>query len=194
MMKKIILNLSLILAMQSQLWVAAHATDNYILDSQHSYVLWHAKHFGYSTQVGKFYANGNLTLDDKKPQNSKINVTIAIADISTGIAELDKHLKSKLFFDAEKFPTATFKSSSVDVTGKTTAMVGGMLTLHGVTKPVTLSVVFNQQGKNPITDKPTVGFTATAMIKRSDFGISTLLPGIGDDVKLDIETEAFKTQ
>ncbi|MEO8402777.1 MAG: YceI family protein [Gammaproteobacteria bacterium] len=179
--------------MQSLFATTALAADSYTLDPQHSYILWHVKHFGYSTQVGKFYASGTLVLDKKQPQNSKVNATITVANVSTGIEELDKHLKGKLFFDADQFPTATFTSSAVNITGKSTAKVEGMLTLHGFTKPVTLSVTFNQQSVNPISDKMTVGFSATTIIKRSDFGISTLLPGLGDDVKLDIEAEAYKT-
>lgn len=168
----------------------AFAAETYTLDPGHTYVLWHIKHFGYSTQSGKWYASGKLILDKDKPENSKVNADIKIADIVTGIPKLDTHLKGKDFFDVQKFPTATFVSDKVDVTGAKTANVHGILTLHGVAKPVTLAVTLNQDSVSPMTNKPTVGFTATTTIKRSDFGISAYLPGLGDEVKIDIESEA----
>jgi polyisoprenoid-binding protein YceI len=167
------------------------AAETLTIDPQHSYVLWFISHLGFSTQTGKWYVNGTLLLDKDKPQNSKVNATINIADIHTGIPELDKHLKSPLFFDVAKFPTATFVSDKVDLTSKTTAQVHGTLTLHGISKPVTLDVKFNKAGKNPIQDRMTVGFSGNTTIKRSDFGISTLLPDLSDEVKIHIEVEAY---
>lgn len=171
---------------------SVQAAETFTLDPQHTYVLWHIKHFGFSTQAGKWYASGTLILDKDKPKNSKVNVTIQVADMITGIPELDKHLKGKLFFDVFQFPTATFVSNKVVVTGKTSAKVYGTLTVHGVSKPVVLDVKFNQSGVNPITENMTVGFSASTKLKRSDFGINTLLPGLADDVKIDIESEAFQ--
>jgi polyisoprenoid-binding protein YceI len=155
-------------------------------------VLWHVNHFGFSNPSGKWMAEGTLVLDTAKPENSKVNATIHVATLTTGLTDLDEHLKSPLFFDATKFPEATFVSNKVVVTGKTTATVSGMLTLHGVTKPVTLNVILNKTGVNEITNKNSVGFSATAKINRSDFGINTLLPGVSDEIVLDIQSEAFK--
>lgn len=168
------------------------AADTYTIDPMHSYVLWQINHLGFSTQAGKFYADGSLVLDEAKPQNSKVNVTIQVGNIVTGIPKLDEHLKSPLFFDVAKFPTATFVSNKVDVTGKKTAKITGILTLHGVSKPVTLNATLNMTGVNPITNKMSAGFSGTTTIKRSDFGMTTLAPSLGDDIKLDIEVEAFK--
>ncbi len=168
------------------------ATETYIFDSSHTYVLFHIKHFGFSNPSGKWMAKGQLILDEKKLQNSKVNVTINVAGIVTGNPELDKHLKGADFFDVAKFPTATYVSTSIDRTGKDRAIVHGNLTLHGVTKPITLTVKLNKKGNNPINNKLTLGFTASTTLRRSDFGITTLLPGLGNDVKLDIEAEADK--
>ncbi|KTC93045.1 MULTISPECIES: YceI family protein [Legionella] len=168
------------------------AAETLTLDPQHSYVLWEIDHLGFSTQAGKWYVNGTVTLDQGQPQNSKVEATIKIANIVTGIPELDKHLQGPLFFDVAKYPTATFVSNKVDVLSKTKAKVEGMLTLRGVTKPVTLDVTLNKVGKSPITDKMTVGFTASTTIKRSDFGMNTLIPQVGDEVKIQIGAEAFK--
>ncbi len=169
------------------------APETYTLDPNHTYVLWHISHFGFSNPSGKWMANGTLTLDQANPQNSKLDVIIQVDTLVTGIKELDEHLKGDLFFNAAKFPTATFVSDKITTTGKDTAQVQGMLTVHGVTKPVTLNVKLNKIDISPITNKKTAGFTATTSIKRSDFDITTLLPGVGDDVKIEIEAEGAKT-
>lgn len=164
--------------------------ETYHLDNQHTSVVWHISHFDFSHPSGKWMADGTLILDQKKLQNSKLNVVIHIATLTTGISKLDEHLMGPLFFDVKKYPDATFVSNKVDVTGKSTAKVRGILTLRGISKPVTLNVKLNNSGASPITNKQTVGFTANTQIKRSDFGMTTLLPGLGDEVKIDIEAEA----
>ncbi|HCD9499193.1 TPA: YceI family protein [Legionella pneumophila] len=161
------------------------------LDNQHTYVLWKVKHLGFSTQAGKWYASGQLVLDKDNPQQSKVNVTINVDDIVTGIPELDKHLKGKLFFDTKQFPTATFVSNRVEVMGKNKAKVYGMLTMHGVTKPIILNVILNKAGINLLNDRETAGFSATTSLKRSDYGIKALIPEVGDDVEIEIEAEAY---
>lgn len=173
--------------------LSVQAAEKYTLDPKHTYVLWHISHFGFSNPSGKWMAEGTLMLDEAQPQNSKVDVTIHVADIDTGNKELDDHLKGKLFFDVTQFPTATFVSNKVEITGKNAAKISGILTLHGVAKPVTLDAVLNKAGVNPITNKATAGFSASTDLKRSDFGINALLPGLGDEVKINIEVEAYKT-
>ncbi len=192
-MKRIFTQLLLIFTFFFYYSIPTLAADTYTLDPNHTYVLWHISHFGYSYPSGKWMAQGTLILDEANPQNSKVNVTIDINNLTTGIKDLDEHLKSPLFFDVKQYPTATFVSDKVVVTGKNTAQVHGTLTLHGVTKPITLNVTFNKAGISPITNKKTVGFSATTDLMRSDYGITTLLPGISDDVKIDIEAEAYLT-
>lgn len=167
------------------------ALEHFTIDDQHSYVLFKIQHLGFSIQTGKWYVNGNVQLDKDKPENSKVNATIKIANVVTGIPELDKHLKSKLFFDVDKFPEATFVSDKVDVLSKTTAKVHGILTVHGVSKPITLDVILNKVGKSPIADRLTAGFTATTELKRSDYEMNTGLPDLGDEVKIEIGAEAY---
>ncbi|VEG90014.1 YceI family protein [Legionella spiritensis] len=187
--KRIMLLAAFMLPVSTVLYAQA---ETLTLDPEHTYVLWHIEHLGFSTQAGKWYASGTVTLDKDNPQNSKVEATVKIADVVTGIPELDKHLKGKLFFDEAKYPTATFVSNKVDVLGDTKARVYGTLTLHGVSKPVTLDVTLNKVGKNPVNEKMTVGFTAKTSLKRSDFGMKTLLPQLGDDVRIEIGAEAFK--
>ncbi|MCE0723850.1 MULTISPECIES: YceI family protein [Legionella] len=170
------------------------APETYTLDKSHTYVLWSADHLGFTTQYGKWYATGQLILDKDNPSQSKVNVTIDVKDMVTGIPELDKHLKSNLFFDAEHYPTATFVSTKVTPQGDNKATVEGTLTLRGVSKPVTLQVTLNKAGMNPISNKMSVGFTATSSINRSDFGINAFLPSVSDKVNLSIGAEAYQDQ
>lgn len=166
------------------------SAQNYTLDPQHSYVEWHVDHFGFSSPSGKWMANGKLEYDEKKLKDSKVEVKINVGEIVTAIPELDKHLKSKLFFDVAEFPTATFVSNKVEVKDNQINKVFGDLTVRGITKPVVLDVKFNKKGQSPISDKETLGFSAKTTVNRSDFGINTLLPGLSDKVNLDIEVEA----
>lgn len=164
--------------------------SSYTFDPLHSYVGWQLSHFGFSNPSGKWFANGKLNYDPKNLAASSVTATIKIADIVTGIPDLDKHLKGKLFFNVEQYPEATFVSDKIEVSNQKISKVHGMLTLHGVTKPVILNVHLNELGQNPITDKETIGFSANTTLKRSDYGMKTMLPGISDEVKIAIEIEA----
>lgn len=168
------------------------APETFTLDKNHTYVLWSVEHLGFSTQYGKWYATGQLVLDKENPSQSKVDVKIDVSNIVTGVPELDKHLKSKLFFDTEHFPTATFVSNKVTPQGDNKATVDGTLTLHGVSKPVVLQVTLNKEGMNPISNKMSVGFTATTTINRSDFGLNAFLPAVSDKVNLSIGAEAYQ--
>lgn len=183
----LLINLLLILSLP------IYATPvTYTLDPDHTYVLWHINHFGFSNPSGKWMATGTLMLDKDKPQNSKVSATIAVTNMITGIPELDKHLKGELFFNTDKYPTATFTSNKVILIGKKVAKVQGILTLRGVSKPITLNVKLNNISVSPITNKETAGFSASTTLNRSDYGMNALLPGLSDQVKLEIEAEAYK--
>ncbi len=171
----------------------AFAADSYKLDAGHTSVTFQYTHFGFSHPTGKFMnAAGSVTLDDATPANSSVEVSFAIDGINTGVAALDTHLKSPDFFDAAKFPTATFKSTKVAQTSATTADVTGDLTIHGVTKPVTLKVTLNKKDAHPMMKgKIDAGFTATGTINRSDFGIGNYVPAVSDQIDLYIEAEAI---
>ena len=168
----------------------AFAAETYKLDPLHTAVLWHISHMGFSTPSGKFMnVEGTLVLDRENPAASKVNVTIPITKVDSGVPHLDEHLQTKDFFDSATYPTATYTSSSVNLTGKDTAIVHGTLTMRGVSKPVDLKVKLNKLGVN-FSKVPTVGFTASATIKRTDFGMGFFVPMLGDEVQLEIESEA----
>lgn len=162
----------------------------YTLDPAHSKITWSVNHMGFSTYVGQFAkVEGQLTLDPRRPEASQLAVTVDANSVGTLNDALDKHLKTADFLDTAKFPTATFKATRIRVTGERTADITGDLTLHGVTRPVTLEAEFNQAGVNPVDKTYSLGFDAEAKIKRSDFGVTAYLPGVGDEVELDIEAE-----
>jgi len=157
----------------------------YAVDPHHTRVLFAVSHMGFTTWYGEFTnVSGNLSLTPKSVANSTFEIHIPTNTVSTTNAKLDGELKSPQWLDAEKFPEIAFKAKQVERTGEDSAKVTGDLTLHGVTKPVTLDVKFNGAGTNPLDKKYTVGFEASGAIKRSDFGVNAYIPLIGDDVRL----------
>jgi polyisoprenoid-binding protein YceI len=166
----------------------------YSVEPVHTRVLFSVSHMGFSTWYGEFTgASGALTLDPKAPAKSAVEVRVPVASVSTTNAKLDGELKSDQWLDAGKFPEIAFKSEKVILTGKDKADIEGQLTLHGVTRPVTLHATFNGAGVNVMDKKYTVGFDAKGRIKRSDFGVKTYVPLIGDEVDL-ILSAAFEQQ
>lgn len=162
----------------------------FALDKTHAKIIFAYSHFGYSTSYGQFTDfDAKLAFDPKAPAKSALEVSVNMDGIFTNVPKLDAHLKAPDFFDAAKFPTATFKSTAIEVTGPTTGKITGDLTLHGVTKPVVLDATFNGGGTHPVSKKYVVGFNATAKVKRSEFGISLYAPMVGDDVTLTISGE-----
>ena len=133
---------------------------------------------------------GELNFDPEAPETSKVAFTIQADSLDTLFAKRDEHLKSADFLDVAKFPTITFQSTGVDVIDDDAARVTGDLTIKGVTKPVVLDVELNKLAPSPMTQAPTAGFTATTVIKRSDFGVSTYVPAVGDELTVRIDTES----
>lgn len=167
----------------------------YKVEPSHTRVLFAVSHMGFSTWYGDFTgASGQLKLDPAHPAASQLEVTVPTASVATTNATLDGELKSGDWFDAAKYPTISFKSRKVIVTSPGHAKVEGDLTLHGVTKPVTLDAKFNGAGVNPLDKAYTVGFEVSGAVKRSDFGVTKYVPLIGDEVKLIISAAFEKAQ
>ena len=170
---------------------SAHAAETYTFDPFHTNLTWSANHFGFSNPSGKFATvTGTVTLDEAKPDASMVEVTVKTGSVVTGIDLFNEHLTSEKFFDSAKFPAATFRSTKVEVTGKDTATVTGDLTLLGISKPAVLNVKLNKIGENPISKLKTAGFSATGVVKRSEYGMNYALPNVSDDVQITIEAEA----
>ncbi|MCE2730027.1 YceI family protein [Sphingorhabdus sp.] len=164
----------------------------YSTDPGHTLIGWRVSHFGFNDYFGIFGdATGTLVLDPAKPNASTVDITIPIGKVTTASAGLTGHLLragkegGKADFFGPAPADAKFVSTSVVAKG-TTAKITGNLTLNGITKPVVLDTTFSGAGNNPFNKKPTVGFHATSVIKRSEFGISYAVPMISDDVILDI--------
>ncbi len=160
---------------------------SYNVEPYHTRVIFSVDHFGFSTYSGEFTkTSGTLTIDPKKPDAAALDISIATDSVSVPNEKLLGELKSDQWLDAAKFPTITFKSTKVMKTGADTAKVTGDFTLHGVTKPVTLSVKFNAAGTNPVDKNYTIGFDAEGKIKRTDFGVKMYAPYISDEVDIKI--------
>ena len=165
-------------------------SGTYTLDPTHTDVLVEWTHFGFSKPSAHFgITEGKLVYDADDASKSSVEVTIPVTAIDTFVPKLDEHLKSADFFDAGKFPTATFKSTSVAAAGTNKLTVTGDLTVKGITKPVTLDVTLNGAGEHPMAKKQAIGFSATGTLKRTDFGVGAYAPNVSDDVQLRITTE-----
>ncbi len=162
----------------------------YTLDPMHGKITWSLSHLGFSTYSGQFTkVAATLVLDPKNLAASKLTASVPIAGIGTLNPVLDKELVGDKFFNAAKWPAATFTSTAVTSTGSNTADVAGNFTMMGVTKPLTLHVTFNQTGMNPIDHVYEAGFDATAVLTRSQYGLTAYVPYVGDNVALQIEGE-----
>lgn len=171
--------------------LSAHAEPKtYSFDKLHTQILFFVNHLGFSYSNGKFLDfEGGFTFDETQPANGQVDVTIKTDSINMDDATWDDHLKAKDMFNVAEFPTMTFKSTKVDMTGDKTAKLTGDLTLIGVTKPVILDVTFNKCGEHPFSKKHTCGFSARGSLKRSEWGMMKGIPMLGDDVELRIEVE-----
>jgi polyisoprenoid-binding protein YceI len=176
--------------------MAAHAWK---IDTVHSTVGFWVRHLMVTKVHGTFTKwSGTLELDDQDPARSRVDVQIEAASIDTKEAQRDGHLRSPDFFDAEKYPQITFKSTSVESAGDGKYHVTGDLTLHGVTHPVKLEVEDGGRAKHPMAGDLRAGFSAHTSIKRSDFGLTwnaALETGgfaVSDKVEINVEIQASR--
>jgi len=192
------LSLLAALAFAPAAWGQAKSSPNpadvqagaFAADPAHTKITWSLNHFGFSTYVGQFSSvAATLKLDPKAVAATSLEATIQTGSVGTFNPALDTHVKSADFLDVAKFPTATFKATSVKQTGERTADIAGDLTLHGVTRPVVIAATFNRGGANPADPTYRLGFQGKTTIKRTEFGIKTYAPAISDEVALQIDAE-----
>jgi len=172
----------------------------YKLDKTHASLTWRVKHLGLSNYTARFTQfDADLKMDVKSPANSHLNVTICVMCLRTDFpfaAELDFDqvlASGKEWLNGERYPEMAFQSKRIEITGKNTAKVHGDLTMLGKTHPLTLSVIFNgAYQKKFLTNGPALGFSATATLNRSDWGLTTLIPVVSDKVDIIIEAEFDK--
>lgn len=171
--------------------IAAAAPMSYQIDLAHTQTYFTINHMGFSNSTGLIRVKeGVVTFDDADWSKSKVDVTLDITALQMGDKTWNEHLSDAKFFNVAKFPTAHFVSTKVEKLSDSTGKVTGTLTLLGVVKPVTLMLTKNKVDKNPMTNKPYAGFSATGTLKRSDWGMTEYLPAIADSVSLRIELEA----
>ena len=171
----------------------------YKVDPDHTTVSFKVRHL-FSKVEGQFHKfEGTVDYDPGKPEVWKTRGTIDATSISTNVPERDKHLRSADFFDVEKFPAITFKSTKVTDATNTTAKLEGLITIHGVEKPVVLNVEIHGVGKDP-WGNVRAGFTATTKINRKDFGLNwneAVEAGqvlVGEEVEITLEIEGILNQ
>lgn len=166
------------------------APQTFKLDPTHTVVTFTWNHLGFSHPSG--YAalgSGTVVFDKADPSKSSVDVTLPVSGFDTHVAKLNEEFQSPAFFDAAKYPDATFKSTKVQALGGDKYKVTGDLTLHGVTKPVVLTAHLNKVGMHPMAKVEAIAFDATGTLKRSDFGVKNYVPYVSDEIQLQITTE-----
>lgn len=165
---------------------AGLAAEQYTLDTAHSQLSFRVRQY-VSVVTGKFTDfSGTLTFDRAQAERSRVEATISVKSIDTGIAARDHHLLAADFFDAEKYPTMSFRSTSVQMTGERSGDVSGELTMHGKTRPVVIHVELQSP---PKSDSDTLSWTVSAHLRRSEFGLRwnpviEATSGISDDIDI----------
>ena len=172
-----------------------HATT-YTLEPDYTQGVFRWNHLGFSSPAAQFaQGQGTLEFDPGDPSHASVRVTIPLSTLYTGVPDLDEDFRSQDFFDTARFPSATFKSTHVEAGALQEHLkVTGDLSLHGVTKPVTLDVTVIKIGTNPRTSLPTVGFEATTTLRRSDFGLGKYVPQVSDEIQLQLISQAVEAK
>ena len=174
---------------------ALSVSEDYVLDASHSQIVFSYNHLGYSTNFGMFSGfEGTIAFDQEDPAASSVNVSFPVRSMLTGWEARFDHFMGGDFFGADEDEMVTFASTGIEVTGETTALITGDLTLNGITKPVVLDATLNQVGMHPMAEKPWAGFDASTTILRSDFEVGAFAPFVSDEVEVMISVEAMKAE
>ncbi len=168
------------------------APETYDINKDHSMPRFEYSHLGYSQQLSRFDSlTGTITLD-RAAKTGSVDVTIDAKSVDSGSTVFNGHLQGEDFFDTAKFPTITFKSTAVKFDGEKVASVEGNLTIKGITKPATLTVISYLCMPHPMLKKDACGVTATTKIKRTEFNMGKYAPYVSDEVTLTLPVEAIK--
>lgn len=171
---------------------ALAAPETYVIDSTHSMPRFSFSHFGYSTQLSRFdKTSGKITID-RSAKTGSVNVTIDTTSVNTGFPLFNEHIQGEEFLSTAKYPSATFTSSKVNFDGDKPSTIDGVLTLKGISKPVTLRVTSFMCMPHPMLKKDACGADATTVVKRTDFNMAKYVPYVGDEVTITIPVEAIK--
>jgi len=176
--------------------IASNITPgSYELDDTHAYLSFSYSHLGLSNpQIHFADFVANLELSGNDMSQSQISITIDAASLDSAIPELDDDLKGADFFDVANYPEITFQSTAYEETSDSSGRLTGDLSVRGVTKPVTLDVTINSAAMNPLNRREMIGFSATGILNRSDYGLTAYAPLIGDELSLTVQVEFEKTK
>ncbi|HUY68683.1 MAG TPA: YceI family protein [Alphaproteobacteria bacterium] len=170
-------------------------SGTYQLDPNHASITFKIDHLGFSHFTGRFdKMEATLAFDSATPEKSALDVTVYPNSIDTNDPKLDEILRTENWFNVIKFPRATFRSTKIARTGPTTGTVTGDFTLLGVTHQLTLDVTLIGAGARPMDNKKVIGFSATGSFDRAQYGLSNLVPLVGNKVTLQIEAEFDKVE
>ena len=167
------------------------APVTYQIDANHTYPRFSYSHFGLSTQLSSFGRTSGMVVYDAEARTGSVEITIDMRSVNTGSSDFNEHIQAEDFFDTARYPTATFKSTKIVFEADKPKSIEGMLTMKGVTKPVTLSVTSFLAMPHPMLKKPAMGANAFTAVKRSDFNAGKYAPYVGDEVRIDIAIEAI---
>ena len=185
-----LISVSLITASNADNHIAAIPAGLYENDPAHTSVHFTISHLGFSRFVGRFnFTQATLTIDPNNLPKTTLSAIIDIASLDANSQHLENTVARKNFFYTEWYPTATFNSTFLHPTSDTTAILFGNLSLKGVTHPIQMDVELIGNGPHPFSQRYTIGFQGSTTIQRSQWGVSGLLPAIGDDVTLNIAAE-----
>jgi polyisoprenoid-binding protein YceI len=172
---------------------AAAAPVAYTLDPAHTHVQFSWNHLQYSNpEAGFDDVTGTLMWDADDIANSSVDVTVVADSVHSHVAVLDQKLKSAEFLDAQRYPRLRFVSTRVERRDDGNLKIHGTLTVHGTTRPITLDAHLNRVGIYPMLEVPAAGFSASAVIKRSEFGVGEGIPYVGDELTVRITAEALE--
>ena len=171
---------------------ALAAPETFSVEPTHTFPRVSYSHLGYSIQLSRFDKTSGKVIFDKAAKTGSVDIVISTKSVSTGSDVFNEHIQGEDYLDTGKFPTATFKSTTVVFEGDKPAKIEGNLTLKGVTKPVTLTVTSFHTMPHPMLKKDAIGANAFTTVKRTDFNMGKNAPYVGDEVRIDIAIEAIK--
>jgi len=168
------------------------APETFVVDPNHTYPRFEYSHLGYSNQIQRFNKTAGTIVVDRAAKTGSVDITIDAKSVDTGYALFNEHIQGEDYFDTAKYPTITYRSTAVKFDGDKPVAVEGLLTVKGVSKPVTLTVTSFHAMPHPMLKKDAIGANAVARIKRSDFNAGKNAPYVSDEVTLSIAVEAVK--
>lgn len=169
---------------------SAIKSGHYVLDPVHGSVHFRVDHMGYSTYVARFnHIDAQFDFDNRRPELSALIISIRADSVDSGNKKMDELIAGRDFLNARRYPDILFRADGVTILDERTGIINGTLTFHGVTRPLSLQLTFRGGARNFLTGKYTLGFSASASLRRSDYNMGAYIPLVSDEVTIQIEAE-----